>query len=62
MYGFKKEEVAAIGDGENDIPMFKEAGLPMIVGKQISYPDAMSFNTIGEALDFLTNAQRNVRY
>ena len=53
MYGFKKEEVAAIGDGENDIPMFKEAGLSLIVGTQISYPDAMSFHTIEEALDFL---------
>jgi HAD superfamily hydrolase (TIGR01484 family) len=61
MYGFKKGEVVAIGDGENDIPMFKEAGLSLIVGTQISYPDAMSFKTIAEVLDFLTNTQRSAQ-
>lgn len=54
MYGFMKEDVVAIGDWENDIPMFKEAGLALIVGTQISYPNAMSFDTIDEVLDFLT--------
>ncbi|MFH0897495.1 MAG: HAD-IIB family hydrolase [Candidatus Bathyarchaeota archaeon] len=54
MYGFEKEAVVAIGDGQNDIPMFKEAGLALIVGKQISYPNAISFDTIEEVLDFLT--------
>jgi len=53
MYGFKKEDVVAIGDGENDIPMFKEAGLALIVGTKISYPTAVSFDTIEEVLDFL---------
>jgi HAD superfamily hydrolase (TIGR01484 family) len=60
MYGFKQDEVVAIGDGENDIPMFKEAGLSLIVGTQISHPNALSFNTIVEVLDFLTNTQRSV--
>lgn len=53
MYVFKKEEVAAIGDGENDIPMFEEAGLSLIVGLKISYPSALRFNVIGDALRFL---------
>jgi len=61
-YRFKKEEVVVIGDGENDIPMFREAELSLIVGTRISYPDAMSFNTIGEVLDFLNKYIRNVRY
>jgi len=60
MYGFKKDEVVAIGDGENDIPMFREAGLSLIVGTQVSHPNALSFNTIAEVLDFLTNTQRSV--
>lgn len=61
IYGIKKEEVAAVGNGENDIPMFKEAGLPLIVGKQISYADAMKFNTIIEVLDFLASKERKAR-
>ena len=59
-YSFKKEEVAAVGNGENDIPMFKEAGLPLIVGKHVSYANAMRFNTIREVLDFLTTKERKV--
>ena len=54
IYGFKKEDVVAIGDGENDIPMFREAGLALIIGSQISYPNAINFNTAEEVLDFLT--------
>lgn len=53
MYGLKKEEVAAIGNGENDIPMFNEAGLPLIVGMKISFPGALRFSAIGDALGFL---------
>jgi HAD superfamily hydrolase (TIGR01484 family) len=58
MYGFKEGDVVAIGDGENDIPMFKEAGSALIVGTQISYPNAISFDTIDEVLDFLTKCMK----
>ncbi len=54
MYALKRGEVAAIGDGENDIPMFEEAGLPLIVGSKVSFPSALRFSAIGDALDFLS--------
>ena len=53
MYGFDKKRVAAVGDGENDIPMFKEAGLALMIGSRTSHPTVANFNTIREALVFL---------
>ena len=32
MLGLQKQEVACVGDGENDIPMFRQAGLKFAVG------------------------------
>ncbi len=29
--GIERQEIAAIGDGENDIPMLEQAGLPIVV-------------------------------
>jgi HAD superfamily hydrolase (TIGR01484 family) len=57
MYNLKKEDVVAVGNGENDIPMFKEVGLPLIVGNHVSYSHAMRFNTIREVLDFLVRVR-----
>ncbi len=34
LYGFKKEEVAAIGDSNNDLEMFKAAGTSFLVNKK----------------------------
>ena len=53
MYGFDKKRVAAVGNGENDMPMFKEAGLALIIGSRTSHPTVANFNTIREALVFL---------
>lgn len=33
--GIKKEETACIGDGENDLPMFRAAGLKMAMGNAV---------------------------
>jgi len=52
-YGFTKDETAAAGDAVNDIPMFKEAALQLIIGERISYPGALRFSTVEEALDYI---------
>lgn len=53
MLHIRPEEMAAVGDGVNDCPMFARAGLAI----GINYPDktdvAVNFASIGAALDYL---------
>jgi phosphoglycolate phosphatase len=48
-----REEVIAIGDGENDIPMFKEARLALGVNFQGDYSVDKNFRTIAEAISYV---------
>jgi len=51
-----KDEVVAIGDESSDIPMFKNAGLSVVVGNNpIAYSKAKRFNDICKALNFLND-------
>ena len=43
----------AVGNGENDIPMLREAGIALIIGSRISHPTIANINSIQEALAFL---------
>lgn len=54
MLHVKKEEILALGDSENDIPMFREAGLSLVIGSTITeYKEGRCFNNIKEAIEFL---------
>jgi HAD superfamily hydrolase (TIGR01484 family) len=48
-----RDEVIAVGDSINDIPMFKEAGLPLIVGNNIQVEGAQYFPSIEDVLDYI---------
>lgn len=52
-YGYRTEEIAAVGDSETDLPMFREAGLPLIVGDKIAFEGARKAATIIDALNLL---------
>lgn len=45
-YGIKREEVIAMGDGENDIPMIEYAGLGIAMGNAVQ--------SVKDAADFIT--------
>jgi HAD superfamily hydrolase (TIGR01484 family) len=47
---FKKEDIIAFGDSTNDLPMFKEAGKVVVIGKTIAFENAIIFDTIMDAL------------
>ncbi|RFU69514.1 HAD family phosphatase [Peribacillus saganii] len=48
-----KDEVIAVGDSTNDIPMLTEAGLSIIIGNKLKLEGAKQFDTIEEALEFI---------
>lgn len=48
--GWKKEEVIAIGDGENDVPMFENAGFTVGVRFKGAYPVDTNVDSIIEAM------------
>ncbi len=51
--GFSAKDVIAVGDGINDLPMFAYADLSIGIGQGVAGKATFSFDTIGEALDFL---------
>jgi HAD superfamily hydrolase (TIGR01484 family) len=52
--GMSKDEVVAVGDSGNDVPLFRNAGQSIIVGNNpVAYHGAKRFNDIDEALDYL---------
>ncbi|MEH7333561.1 HAD family hydrolase [Neobacillus drentensis] len=51
--GWQKEDVIAIGDGENDIPMFEQAGFSIGINFMGQYTVNVNVNSIHEALDLL---------
>jgi HAD superfamily hydrolase (TIGR01484 family) len=54
LYGVRREDVVVVGDSNRDIPMFRKAGVFLIVGEKIGYcKGAKRFPTIKEALDFV---------
>lgn len=52
-YGITKEEVIAVGDSFNDLPMAQVAGRFIIVGSRISVPDAVHVNSTLEMLEMI---------
>ena len=49
-----KDEVVAVGDSDNDLPLFRNAGQSIIVGDNpVDFSGAKRFSSIGEALDYL---------
>ncbi|MBH9967970.1 HAD family hydrolase [[Bacillus] enclensis] len=53
--GWAKEEVIAIGDGENDIPMFNVSGYTIGVNFKGDYNVGENFRSIHDALKFIEN-------
>jgi hypothetical protein len=54
VHNIKRDEIIAVGDSSNDIPMFREAVLSIIIGNKIIHTNgAKKFQTISEALVFL---------
>lgn len=53
LLGVSPADVAAIGDGVNDLPMFEYADLSIGIGNGVAGKADLSFDTIGEALDRL---------
>jgi Cof subfamily protein (haloacid dehalogenase superfamily) len=55
-YGIKREEIIAMGDGENDIPMIEYAGLGIAMGNAVEH--------LKERADFITrtNAEDGVAF
>ena len=47
------KDVIVVGDGVNDIPMFRYADLSLGVGKAVAEVATLCFDTIGEALDYI---------
>lgn len=47
------EELIAVGDGINDVPMFEYADTSIKIGESLKYQTDYSFTTIAEALDYL---------
>lgn len=47
------KDVIVVGDGVNDIPMFRYADLSLGVGKAVAEVATICFDTIGEALDYI---------
>lgn len=57
LYNIKKEEIVAVGDSSYDVPMFKEAGLSLIIGNKIvRFESAKRFQMIKEALNFIEDS------
>lgn len=44
-----RDQVLAVGDSTNDLPMFAEAGQVMIIGGNITFQNAIEFKTIDDA-------------
>ena len=54
LWNYRKDEIIAIGDWVNDVPMFKEAGLALIVGKKMEDLKIYKrFKDIATALTYL---------
>lgn len=55
-YGIKREEIIAMGDGENDIPMIEYAGIGIAMGNALQ--------SVKDAADFITttNVENGVAY
>ncbi len=52
--GIKKENVICVGDNENDIPMFEEAGISILIGNKIDYSKTtLKFSNIIDCLEYL---------
>ncbi len=51
--GCTAADLVAFGDAVNDIPMFEFADISVGIGGSVNYPTTLSFDTIGEALDFV---------
>lgn len=51
--GWGKQDVIAVGDGENDIPMFEQAGFSIGVNFRGQYPVDVNVLTIEEAFDLI---------
>ena len=46
-------EIIAVGDGENDIPMFEFAGISIKIGDNIKYETTYSFSNITDAIKII---------
>ena len=55
LLGLTCKDVAAVGDGVNDVPMFRYADLSLGVGNDVRKFASMCFPTVGEALTYLLN-------
>lgn len=53
LLGLCASDVAAVGDGVNDLPMFAYAGLSIGIGDGVAGKADLHFDTVGEALDHL---------
>jgi len=52
--GIGKENVICVGDNENDIPMFEEAGISILIGNKINYSKiTLKFSNIVDCLEYL---------
>jgi HAD superfamily hydrolase (TIGR01484 family) len=52
-FGLTPKDVVTVGDGVNDLPMFEYADLSIGIGHGVTGKATLSFETIGEALDYL---------
>lgn len=52
-YGYQTEEIVAVGDSATDLPMFREAGMQVIVGDKIEFEGARKATTTIDALTLL---------
>ena len=51
--GTEAEDMIAVGDGVNDIPMFRYADYAIGIGKNVEGETDICFDTIGEALKYI---------